>query len=70
MKTTEQLRPPGRPASAPARTSHPLRTTIVDIVAPVAVYYGARALGASIWAALIAGGILIRPAYFTDTAPE
>ena len=39
----------------PAR-SHALRAVILDIVAPVAVYYGARELGASVWVALIAGG--------------
>jgi len=40
------------------RQGHPLRATIIDLVAPVAVYYGARGLGASLWVALIAGAAL------------
>jgi hypothetical protein len=40
------------------RPAHPVRQTIIDIVAPVAVYYGARGLGASLWIALIAGAVL------------
>jgi len=37
---------------------HALRTMIIDMVAPVAVYYAARALGRTVWVALIAGGIV------------
>jgi len=31
---------------------------VIDIVAPIVVYYGARALGATVWEALIGGGIM------------
>jgi hypothetical protein len=37
-------------------SAHPLRAAIIDIAAPIAVYYGARSLGASVWVALIASG--------------
>ena len=40
------------------RPAHPLRGAIIDIVAPITVYCGARGLGASVWAALIAGSVL------------
>jgi hypothetical protein len=40
------------------RQGHPLRATVIDLVAPVAVYYGARGLDASVWVALIAGAAL------------
>ena len=41
-----------------AAERHALRTMIIDMVAPVAVYYAARALGGTVWVALIAGGIV------------
>jgi len=41
-----------------AAERHALRTMIIDMVAPVAVYYAARALGRTVWVALIAGGIV------------
>jgi hypothetical protein len=44
------------PAPSKAGKSHALRTMIIDIIAPIVVYYGARALGATVWEALIAGG--------------
>jgi hypothetical protein len=46
------------PAAAPARRAHPLRTMAVDIVAPIALYYGIRAAGGSVWLALAAGGVV------------
>lgn len=46
-----------RPATA-ERPGHPVRQTIIDIVAPIVVYYGARGFGASLWVALIAGSVL------------
>ena len=46
------------PAPAPTRREHPLRTMAVDIVAPIAVYYGVRAAGGSVWLALVAGGAI------------
>ncbi|MGH3194920.1 MAG: VC0807 family protein [Streptosporangiaceae bacterium] len=49
-----------RPApTAPSRRSaHPLRTMVVDIVAPIGLYYGIRAAGGSVWLALAVGGIV------------
>jgi hypothetical protein len=48
-----------RPSSAPPnRGAHPLRTVVVDIAAPIGLYYGIRAAGGSVWLALLAGGIL------------
>jgi len=43
---------------APARREDPLRTMAVDIVAPIAAYYGIRAAGGSVWLALAAGGVI------------
>jgi hypothetical protein len=48
----------GQPAPAATGRSHALRGALIDIVAPIAVYYVARALGASVWVALIAGGAM------------
>lgn len=45
-------------AGAPVRSGHPVRTVVLDIVAPIAGYYGIRAAGGSVWLALAAGGIL------------
>ena len=45
------------PAAAPTRRGHPVRTMAVDIVAPIALYYGIRAAGGSVWLALAAGGV-------------
>ena len=42
-----------RPAPATAGRSHALRGALIDIVAPIAVFYGAHALGASVWVALL-----------------
>jgi hypothetical protein len=42
----------------PPRRTHPLRTMVVDIVAPIGLYYGIRAAGGSVWLALAAGGVL------------
>ena len=47
---------PTSPA-APAHRAHPVRTMAVDIVAPIALYYGIRAAGGSVWLALVAGGV-------------
>jgi hypothetical protein len=51
---------PERGPSAPgeARKSHALRAMIIDIIAPIVVYYGTRALGATVWEALVAGGVV------------
>jgi hypothetical protein len=46
------------PAPAAGHTSPALRGALVDIVAPIAVYYVARALGATVWVALLAGGAI------------
>jgi hypothetical protein len=46
------------PTTAGTRTSHALRGALIDIVAPIAVYYAARALGADVWVALLAGGAI------------
>ena len=46
-----------RPA-APVRSSHPARALVLDIAAPIALYYGIRAAGGSVWLALAVGGIL------------
>ena len=51
-----RARPGGPGAGAPAGKSHALRSALIDIVAPIAVYYVARALGATVWVALLAGG--------------
>jgi hypothetical protein len=50
--------PASASASAPGRRGHPLRTMAVDIVAPIALYYGIRAAGGSVWLALVAGGVV------------
>lgn len=47
-----------RPAPATAARPHALRGALIDIVAPIAVFYGARALGASVWIALLASGAI------------
>jgi hypothetical protein len=39
-------------------SGHPVRAVIVDMVAPIAAYYGIRAAGGSLWLALAAGGVL------------
>ena len=44
--------------TAAAGRSHALRGALIDIVAPIAVYYVARAIGASVWVALFAGGAI------------
>jgi hypothetical protein len=53
----ELVAPPKRqrpPASGP----HAVRTVLIDMAAPVAVYYGARASGGSVWLALAASAII------------
>ena len=45
-----------RPA-APVRSRHPARALVLDIAAPIALYYGIRAAGGSVWLALAVGGI-------------
>jgi hypothetical protein len=57
------LVPPGSgphpaPASGAAGGTHALRTTVIDVVAPIAAYYGLRAAGASVWLALVAGAVV------------
>ena len=48
-----------RPAPVmPPRRTHPLRTMVIDIVAPIGLYYGIRAAGGSVWLALAVGGVL------------
>jgi hypothetical protein len=42
----------------PVPSGHPVRALVVDIVAPIAVYYGVRGAGGSVWLALAAGGVL------------
>lgn len=49
----------GRRAGADSgRVARTLRVTVLDLVAPVALYYGLRAAGASVWAALAVGAVL------------
>jgi hypothetical protein len=31
------------------RQGHPLPSTVIDLIVPVAVYYGARGLGGALW---------------------
>ena len=49
--------PASASTAAPTRRGHPLRTMAVDIVAPIALFYGIRAAGGSVWLALAAGGV-------------
>ena len=44
-------------AGAPLGSGHAVRALVLDIAAPIAVYYGIRAAGGSVWLALIAGGV-------------
>ena len=44
-------------AGAPVRSGHRVRALVLDIAAPIAVYYGIRAAGGSVWLALAAGGV-------------
>jgi hypothetical protein len=39
------------------RRGHPMRSLVLDIVAPVALFYGVRGAGGSLWLALVAGGV-------------
>jgi hypothetical protein len=48
----------GPRAPAAAGKSHALRGALIDIVAPITVYYVARPLGATVWVALLAGGAM------------
>lgn len=45
-------------AAGPAARGHALRMLLIDMVAPIVIYYGVRAAGGSIWLALIAGGVV------------
>ena len=47
---------PGQPVPAPARRPS-LRALAFDVVAPIALYYGLRSLGAGVWLALVAGAV-------------
>ena len=38
------------------RGAHPLYTLLIDMVAPIALFYGIRGFGGSVWLALVAGG--------------
>lgn len=38
------------------RRGHPAATLLIDIVAPIALFYGIRGFGGSVWLALVAGG--------------
>jgi hypothetical protein len=51
---TPIVTPDGQTAR-PAR-GHAVRALVLDMVAPIALFYGVRGLGGSIWLALIAGG--------------
>ena len=44
-------------AVAPRR-GHSMRSLVLDIVAPIALFYGVRGAGGSLWLALMAGGVL------------
>lgn len=46
------------PAAVPARGSHPIRVLALDMVAPIALFYGIRAAGGGVWLALAAGGVV------------
>jgi hypothetical protein len=39
-------------------SGHPMRALVVDMVAPIAAFYGIRAAGGSLWLALAAGAVL------------
>jgi hypothetical protein len=52
---TSQEDRPAEVDTAPGRT-HPLRTMLIDFVAPIALYYGIRAMGGGVWLALVVGG--------------
>lgn len=43
--------------AAAAWRGHPMRSLVLDIVAPVALFYGIRGAGGSLWLALVAGGV-------------
>jgi hypothetical protein len=47
--------PPAAVGSA-KRRGHPLGTMMIDFVAPIALFYGIRGFGGSLWLALVAGG--------------
>lgn len=53
-QVTEEVRMP--PVDRPG-SGHPLRNLILDIVAPIALFYGIRGAGGSLWLALAAGGV-------------
>jgi hypothetical protein len=52
--------PPATAATAGTakRGQHPVWSMMIDIVAPIALFYGIRGFGGSIWLALVAGGAL------------
>lgn len=41
-----------------AAPGHPMRSLVLDIVAPIALFYGIRGAGGSLWLALAAGGVV------------
>jgi hypothetical protein len=44
-------------ATGPTRRGpHPLYSLLIDMVAPIALFYGIRGFGGSVWLALVAGG--------------
>jgi hypothetical protein len=45
------------PDADAARPGHPMRRLVLDIVAPIAVFYGVRGAGGSLWLSLVAGGV-------------
>jgi hypothetical protein len=50
------LQTPPVTASPAKRGQHPVWPMMIDIVAPIALFYGIRGFGGSIWLALVAGG--------------
>ena len=48
--------PPVTATGTTRRGAHPLYTLLIDMVAPIALFYGIRGFGGSVWLALVAGG--------------
>jgi hypothetical protein len=58
VQMTQVKERPPTPTPAAVRGASPVRALVLDIAAPIAVYYGIRAAGGSVWLALAAGGVI------------